>query len=102
MQKNTKILLGLGLIGLAYYLWQKSNKQESNVPEEQPEPQPQESETKKKKNRVIPIGQQNKCELQYLKALASAKQAASMGAMAGILPKELFMKRCEEAKNKES
>lgn len=27
MQKNTKILLGLGLIGLAYYLWQKSSKQ---------------------------------------------------------------------------
>lgn len=26
MQKNTKILLGLGLIGLAYYLWQKSSK----------------------------------------------------------------------------
>lgn len=27
MQKNTKILLGLGLIGLAYYLWNKSSKQ---------------------------------------------------------------------------
>lgn len=26
MKNNTKILLGLGLIGLAYYLWQKSNK----------------------------------------------------------------------------
>jgi hypothetical protein len=26
MQKNTKILLGLGLIGIAYYLWQKSSK----------------------------------------------------------------------------
>lgn len=26
MDKNTKILLGLGLIGLAYYLWQKSSK----------------------------------------------------------------------------
>jgi hypothetical protein len=26
MQKNTKILLGLGLIGLAYYLWQKSKR----------------------------------------------------------------------------
>lgn len=27
MEKNTKILLGLGLIGLAYYLWQRSNKE---------------------------------------------------------------------------
>jgi hypothetical protein len=34
MQKNTKILLGLGLIGLAYYLWQRSSKQNvnSNIP----------------------------------------------------------------------
>ena len=30
MQKNTKILLGLGLIGLAYYLWQRSSKQDVN------------------------------------------------------------------------
>jgi len=30
MQKNTKIILGLGLIGLAYYLWQRSSKQDVN------------------------------------------------------------------------
>ena len=83
MEKNTKILLGLGLIGLAYYLWQKSSKKESIMPTD----------------RAIPIGQQNKCELLYLKAVANAKKAASMGAMVGIAPKEIFMKQCEVAGN---
>lgn len=85
MEKNTKILLGLGLIGLAYYLWQRSSKQDvnSNIPTD----------------RAIPIGQQNKCELLYLKAVANAKKAASMGAMVSIAPKEIFMKECEVAGN---
>ena len=81
MQKNTKILLGLGLIGLAYYLWQKSSKKESIMPTDRA------------------IGQENKCELLYLKAVANAKKAASMGAMVGIAPKEIFMKQCEVAGN---
>jgi len=37
MQKNTKILLGLGLIGLAYYLWNKSSKKQQDVNSNMPE-----------------------------------------------------------------
>ena len=90
MQKNTKVLLGLGLIGLAYYLWNKSSKKQQDVNSNMPT---------NPTGREIPIGQPNKCEILYLKALAGAKQAASMGAFAGIPPKEIFMKQCEVAGN---
>lgn len=47
MQKNTKILLGLGLIGLAYYLWQRSSKQDVNSNIQTGEQEPFESEEEK-------------------------------------------------------
>ena len=86
MNKKTQIFIGVAAVGVAYllWLWQRSSKQDvnSNIPTDT----------------AIPIGQ-NKCELLYLKAVANAKKAASMGAMVSIAPKEIFMKQCEVAGN---
>lgn len=76
MEKNTKILIGVGIAAVAAYFVYR-NKSKSGV------------------DKATPTSD---CEQRYFEAIALSKKAAESGLLSGVPPKEIFIKRCEEEK----
>ncbi len=85
MTQNQKILVGVGVLGIAYLIWKGSKKTKSTV----------QTDTGGSGGKEIVHPSPDDCLIRYEKALAAAKQAGDMGAMVGLPPKEIFIKNCE-------